>query len=188
LRRQQERSSGELKELEDKLFRNSYLLRDYQTGRRSLVRLIYDDAAAAEPTLNRIDRLVQLADWDLLYDQRTLAFDLYEKTHTFLTERGLAQPSIDEFFAPATPVSLPTFQPNLLAPERADGATGYVDVVFDVSRYGKTSRIRVVDSNASNVAQRRITRWLVTNRFRPRVADGQVVDAERIVVRAYVHE
>jgi hypothetical protein len=188
LRRQQERSSDELNELEDKLFRNSYLLRDYQTGRRSLVRLIYDDAANAEPTLSRIDRLVQLADWDLLYDQRMLAFDLYEKTHAYLTRHDLAQASIDEFFAPATPIPLPTFQPNLLAPERSDGATGYVDVVFDVSRYGRTSRIRVVDSNASNAAQSRITRWLVVNRFRPRVADGQVVDTSRIVARAYVQE
>jgi len=188
LRRQQERSSGELKELEDKLFRNSYLLRDYQTGRRSLVRLIYDDAATAEPMLSRIDRLVQLADWDLLYDERALAFDLYEKTHAYLTQHALAQASIDELFAPATPISLPKFQPNLLAPERAEGATGYVDVMFDVSRYGRTSRIRVVDSNASNAAQNRITRWLVVNRFRPRVADGQVVDASRIVARAYVRE
>jgi hypothetical protein len=167
LRRQQEHSGGELYELEDKLFRNSYLLRDYQTGRRSLVRLIYDDAANDEPTLSRIERLVQLADWDLLYDQRTLAFDLYEKTHAYLTHGGVAQASIDELFAPAIPILLPTFQPNLLAPDRAEGATGYVDVVFDVSRYGRTSRIRVLDSNASNAAQNRLTRWLVANRFRP---------------------
>ena len=188
LRRQQERSSDELNELEDKLFRNSYLLRDYQTGRRSLVRLIYDDAANAEPTLSRIDRLVQLADWDLLYDQRMLAFDLYEKAHAYLTRHDLAQASIDEFFAPATPIPLPTFQPNLLAPDRAEGATGYVDVVFDVSRYGRTSRIRVLDSNASNAVQNRLTRWIVANRFRPRVADGEVVDTARIVARAYVQE
>jgi hypothetical protein len=60
--------------------------------------------------------------------------------------------------------------------------------VFDVTRYGSTSRIRVLDSNASNAAQSRITRWIVANRFRPRVIDGQVVDASRIVARAYVQE
>jgi hypothetical protein len=188
LRRQQEHSGGELYELEDKVLRNSYLLRDYQTGRRSLVRLIYDDAANAEPTLSRIERLVQLADWDLLYDERPLAFDLYEKTYAYLTQRGLAQASIDELFAPAIPILLPTFQPNLLAPERAEGATGYVDVVFDVSRYGRTSRIRVLDSNVSNATQTRLTRWIVANRFRPRVADGEAVDTSRIVARAYVQE
>jgi len=188
LRRQQEHSGGELYELEDKVLRNSYLLRDYQTGRRSLVRLIYDDAANAEPTLGRIERLVQLADWDLLYDQRPLAFNLYERTHAYLTHGGVAQASIDELFAPATPILLPTFQPNLLAPERAEGATGYVEVVFDVSRYGRTSRIRVLDSNVSNAAQSRLTRWIVANRFRPRLADGEVVDTSRIVARAYVQE
>jgi hypothetical protein len=188
LRRQPERPGAALSELEGKLLRNSYDLRDYQTGRGSLVRLIYDDAENTEPMLRRIERLVQLADWDLLYGQRPLAFDLYEKTYAYLTQRDVAQASIDELFAPATPVSLPTFEPNLLAPELVDGATGYVDVVFDVSRYGRTSRIRVVDSNASNAAQSRITRWLVNNRFRPRVAGGQVVDTSRIVARAYVQE
>jgi hypothetical protein len=188
LRRQQEHSGGDLYELEDKLFRNSYFLHDYQTGRRSLTRLIYDDAANAQPMLSRVERLVQLADWDLLYDQRTLAFDLYEKTHAYLTQHRVAQASIDELFAPAIPILLPISQPNLLAPELAEGATGYVDVVFDVSRYGRTSRIRVSDSNASNAAQTRITRWIVAHRFRPRVADGQVVDTSRIVARAYVQE
>ena len=190
LRRQQEHSGGELYELEDKLFRNSYFLHDYQTGRQSLVRRIYDDAENREPMLSRIERLLQLADWDLLYDQRALAFDLYAKTDAFLTQRGLAQASIDEFFAPAIPIPLPTFQPNLFAPELAEGATGYVDVAFDVSRYGRTSRIRLLDSthNASTIAQRRVARWVVDHRFRPRVADGQAVDAERIVARAYVQE
>jgi hypothetical protein len=188
LRRQPERPGAALSELEGKLLRNSYDLRDYQTGRGSLVRLIYHDPENAEPMLRRIERLVQLADWDLLYGQRPLAFDLYERTYAYLTQRDVAQASIDELFAPATPVSLPTFEPNLLAPELVDGATGYVDVVFDVSRYGRTSRIRVVDSNASNAAQSRITRWLVNNRFRPRVAGGQVVDTSRIVARAYVQE
>lgn len=190
LRRQQERSSGELYELEDKLLRNSYLLRDYQTGRRSLVRLIYDDAANSEPMLSRVDRLVQLADWDLRYGQRTLAFDLYAKTYAFLEEEGVSQASIDAIFAPATPIPLPTFATNLFAPERAQGATGFVDVAFDVTRYGTTSRIKVLDTtrNASSAAQRRVTRWLVDNRFRPRVTDGQTVDTSRIVARAYVHE
>jgi hypothetical protein len=190
LRRRQERSSGELHELEDKLLRNSYLLRDYQTGRRSLVRLIYDDAASSEPMMSRIERLVQLADWDLRYGQRTLAFDLYAKTYAFLEQQGVSQASIEAIFAPATPIPLPTFTPNLFAPERAHGATGFVDVAFDVTRYGTTSRIRVLNTTrgASNTAERRIARWLVDNRFRPRVTDGEIVDASRIVARAYVHE
>jgi hypothetical protein len=188
LRRQDGSSTGEVQELEDKLFRNSYFLGDYQTGRGSLVRLIYDDAANAEPMLSRVERLVQLADWDLLYGQRKWAFDLYAKTHAYLTQRGLAQTSIDEVFTPATPIVVPTFQPNLFAPEQAEGATGYVDVMFDVSRYGRTSRIRVLGGTASNTAQKRIARWVVDNRFRPRISDGQVVDATRIVARAYLHE
>jgi len=45
-----------------------------------------------------------------------------------------------------------------------------------------------LDSTVSNVVQNRLTRWVVANRFRPRVADGEVVDTARIVARAYVQE
>jgi hypothetical protein len=193
LRRQQEPSSEEryeLRELENKLLRNSYLLGDYQTGRRSLVRVIRDDNANSEPLMERIDRLVQLADWDLLYGRRTSAYDLYAKVHAYLMQQGVAQASIDELFAPSTPILLPTFRPSLFAPELAEGATGHVDVAFDIARFGTTSRINVLDttSNTSSAAERQVTRWLVDHRFRPRLTDGQVVDTARIVARAYVHE
>ena len=189
LRRQQARASGDLVALESKVYRNSYLLGDYAAGRRSLVRRIFDDAASSASPPRQIDRLVELADWDLRYGQRTLAFDLYAETYSFLEDQGVARERIDEIFSPATPVVLPSFLPDMLAPERAQGATGYVDVEFDVTRYGSTRRIKVSDTarSASRTAENRIARWLVENRFRPKVSDGEPVDA-RYTVRHYVHE
>ena len=191
LRRGQQHD-GELLELENKLLRNSYLNRygGYQQGRQSLVRVIYDDAASSQPMMTRIDRLVQLADWDLRYGQRALALDLYSKVYEFLEQQDGAQTTIDEIFSPATPAVLPTFLPNLFAPERAAGATGYVDVEFDITEFGTTRRIRVLDTthNASKTAEQRISRWLVENRFRPRMAGGQVAAAARVIARHYVHE
>ena len=181
---------GELLELEDKLLRNSYLnwYGGYQQGRQSLVRVIYDDAQSSQPPLSRINRLVQLADWDLRYGQRALALDLYAKIYDFLRNQG-AQTTIDAIFSPATPAVLPTFVPNLLAPERATGATGYVDMEFEITQFGTTRRIRVLDTHdASRTAEQRISRWIVENRFRPRMADGQVAEAARVVARHYVHE
>jgi hypothetical protein len=188
LRRGQEHG-GELLELENKLLRNSYLSGAYQQGRQSLVRMIYDDAATSQPLMKRIDRLVQLADWDLRYSQRALALDLYAKIYEFLENEG-ARTTIEQTFAPATPVVLPTFVPNLLASERATGATGYVDVEFDITQFGTTRRIRVLDTthNASKAAEQRICRWVVASRFRPRMADGQLAEAARVVARHYVHE
>lgn len=189
LRRHQEHAGEDLDALETKLFRNSYLVRDYGTGRRSLVRRVFDDAASGEPLMRRIDRLVQLADWDLTAGQRTLAFDLYAEIYAYLEGQGVAHARIDEIFSPATPILLPTFLPDLLAPGRADGATGYVDVELDVTRFGTTRRIKVLDTthDASRTTENRVSRWLVENRFRPRISDGEPVDA-RYVVRHYVHE
>jgi hypothetical protein len=189
LRRQQQ-YGGELEELENKLLRNSYRYGGYQHGRQSLVRVIYDDAASSQPLMSRIDRLVQLADWDLRYGHRTLALDLYSEIYEFLERQGGTQTAIEEIFSPTTPVVLPTFVPNLFAPERANGATGYVDVEFDITQFGTTRRIRVLDTthNASKTAEQRISRWIVESRFRPRMADGKLAEASRVVARHYVRE
>lgn len=188
LRHHQEHAGEDLDALESKLYRNSYFLGNYGTGRRSLVRRIFDDAASSEPPLRQIARLVELADWDLLYGQRSLAFDLYAETYSYLEDHDVGRARIHETFSPVTPVVLPAFLPDMLASERAQGATGYVDVEFDVTRYGTTRRIRVLDTHdASRAAVHKISRWLVDNRFRPNVTDLGAVDA-RFVVRHYVHE
>lgn len=188
LRRHQEHAGEDLGALESKLYRNSYLLGDYGAGRRSLVRLVFDGAASSEPPLRQIERLVELADWDLRYGQRTLAFDLYEEIYAYLEDHGVGRARIDEIFSPVTPVVLPAFLPDMLAPERAQGATGYVDVELDVTRYGSTRRIGILDTrNASRAAEHKISRWLVDNRFRPKMTDTGPVDAH-FVVRHYVHE
>jgi hypothetical protein len=187
LRLQQQTASPELDELEDKLYRNSYLLNDYQAGRQSLVRRIDDDVANEEPPQKRIDRLVELADWDLRARRYTLAFDLYAQIYAYLDEHG-ARARIDELFSPATPIALPTFVPNPFAAERAEGAIGYVDVEFDVTPFG-TRRIRVVAAhNASRAVQQRVQRWVVMNRFRPRMAEGTLAETSRVTARHYVHE
>ena len=62
-----------------------------------------------QPLLNRATALVQVADWDLLFEHRPLALDAYEQTYEFLKQQGIPQAAIDELFSPATPVVLPTF-------------------------------------------------------------------------------
>jgi hypothetical protein len=187
LRGQLETASQELHELEEKLYRNSYLLGDYRTGRQSLVRRVFDDAANAGSPMSRIERLVELADWDLRAHRWTLAFDLYAEIYGYLEAQG-AQARIEEIFSPVTPIVLPTFLPNLFAPDRAEGAAGYVDVAFDITEFG-TRRIRVVGShNASKAAEQRVQRWIVENHFRPRMTAGKFAEVSRVVARHYVHE
>lgn len=190
LRGLDQHANDELHVLEGKLYRNSYLYGGYQVGRRSLVRLIGDDAANGEPVMRRVARLLELADWDLVFAQKSLALDLYAETYEFLQQENFSQATIDDIFAPELPIVLPKFLANRAAPEHADGATGYVDVAFEITRFGTTRRIRVesTSGNVSNAAQGRVTRWIVENHFRPQRVNGQFADAARVVVRHYVHE
>lgn len=188
--RQKAYSSSELRELETKLLHTSYYYGgSYQVGRRSLSRLVSYGAANEEPLPQRIDSLIQLADWDLLFDRRPLAIELYERIYAFLEQRGVAQASIGEWFSPETPHMLPTFAPNPSDPARAQTATGHVDIAFEITYFGTARRIDVVSStNASKDARGDLVHLVARSRFRPIVKDGEFTRTTPVVVRYYVEE
>ena len=183
-------SSNELYELEAKVLRNSYGYNGYENGRQSLRRVLSYDVANAAPMTTRIDKLIQLADWDLLFDERPRALELYAQIHEFMEQQGATPQRIDEVFLPDVPIALPTFVSSPFEPELAHGSTGYVDLAFDLTQFGTTRRIDVLDttSNASDDAQDRLVRWIVQAHFRPQMKDGRLAKATRVVARAYVRE
>ncbi len=188
--RQEAYSSDELRELETKLIHSSYAYGgSYQVGRRSLSRLVSYGAANEEPLSQRIDSVIQVADWDLLFDQRPPAIELYEEIYAFLEQRGVARAAIDEWFSPETPHMLPTFAPNPAAAARAQTATGYVDIAFEITYFGTARHVDVVSSiNASKDARSDLVRLVSRGRFRPIVKDGEFARATPVVVRYYVEE
>jgi gamma-glutamyltranspeptidase/glutathione hydrolase len=191
LLRQQAYSSDELRELELALARSSYRYGgQYHTGRQSLVRLVSYDVANGAPLRKRVDSLLQVADWDLMFEHRDLALDTYAKTYALLQSEGLAQESIDAMFAPRTPIALPAFLPNPLASDAPQGSANFVDVAFDITRFGASGRIEILDSTsgASEAAKDRLVRAIHGSRFRPRVIDGEIARTARIVIRHYLNE
>ena len=70
----------------------------YRTGRQSLRRLLAYDVANAEPIVHSADALVPMADWDLLYEHRSLALETYEATHDFLKREGVEPTAMDALF------------------------------------------------------------------------------------------
>ena len=63
---------------------------------------------------------------------------------------------------------LPTFAPNPSDAARAQTATGYVDIAFEVTYFGTTRRVDVVSStNASKDARSDLVRLVSRSRFRP---------------------
>jgi hypothetical protein len=153
-------------------------------GRQSLQRLLAYEIATSAPFQRQIEAFIRIADWE----EREQALERYERALKILQDAG-AQALIDELFTPKVPVVLPTFVPNPLASNAAQG-TGYIDVAFEISRYGESRRIEVLDTttNATDADKTRLA-WLIQNsRFRPRVTDGKFTRASPVVLRYYLTE
>jgi hypothetical protein len=151
-------------------------------GIRSVQRLLAYEIAASAPMHVQAEALVQVADY-------TRDRAGYELARNMLEEAG-AQTSIDELFAPKTPVVLPAFLPNPLASNETPESTGYIDVAFEITRAGESRRIRILDTttNATDAAKKRLVQAIRESRFRPRLAEGEFADASPVTLRYYVTE
>lgn len=163
----------------------------YEVGRDSHRRLIaYDETAfgdsADEGALrSRLEAYVQLADWDLLYSQNGVAFDQYARLHGLLASTNVGGALIAELFAPPLPIVLPTFLPNPL--ETPEGSS-YVDVSFEITKFGESRRIEVVGKSpgVSSSAQDEVVNVIKNARFRPRAVGGELGRPSPVAVRYYL--
>jgi hypothetical protein len=181
LQRNELYASDELREIEWELVRGSYRGGFYSAGRNALRRLLSYDVARSEPLLARVETLMHLADWER-------DFDTYESVYALLAEKATAQETIDRFFFPATPHVLPAFMPNPLVSTETPQSRGYIDVAFELTKYGSATQIRVVEAtaNATDDEQDRLVRLIVHSRFRPYLANGELV-RKPAVVRYYLN-
>jgi hypothetical protein len=197
---------NELRAVDSKIVASSYRYREhiggYPAGARALQRLYAYDQISGEPAATKAAALVQIADWNILFaantdktgwsptDERpTKALAAYEQAYAFLQQDGAPHAQFEELFGPAVPIVVPEFAPNPLLEQGEEGSTGFVDVAFDISKYGRSLDIRVLDStsNASRAARNRLARLIASSRFRPQLINGRF-DTAHVVVRYYVYE
>ena len=184
-------ASSELQALFTAIIESSYRYGNPSLARRSLSNLLAYQNAIGEPWLARIDTLVQIADWDLLYgnsrDTSEAALAKYEEAYELLNEKEIGQESIDRIFSPPIPRRLPTMFGNPLITQEA-GSIGYVDIGFEVDKYGRSSRARVLDAtdNSDRAVEKRLVQLVERSRFRPRIVEGRIADSGPIVVRYYL--
>jgi hypothetical protein len=166
-----------------------HIMDPYQRGRQSLRRLYAYSAASSGSSVQQADAVVQMADWDLLYSHNSQAIESYELACTMLRDGGAAESAIDRLFGPPTPVVLPAFQPNPLAPDEARAMTGYIDVAFEITKYGRSRGVEIVDAaNASRAAKEDLIDLIRSNRFRPRMTEGQLADVAPVRMRYYLYQ
>jgi hypothetical protein len=166
-----------------------HIMDPYHRGRQSLRRLYAYEAASSDSTLELAEAVAQMADWDLLYSHNGRAIESYDVARVMLEEVGAPASSIDRVFAPATPVVLPAFQPNPFERDETRAATGYIDVGFEITKYGRSRAVEVLDAaNASHGQQRDLIALIRTNRYRPRLTDGVFADVTPVRMRYYLYE
>ena len=160
----------------------------YHRGRQSLRRL-YAYGAASSSSLQQADAVVQLADWDLLYSHNSQALASSGVALAMLGQAGAASASMEEqLFGAATPIVLPAFQPNPLVRDEKRAPTGHIDVAFEITKYGRGRAIEFLgDANASAAAKQDLAVIIKSNRFRPRLTDGQLADVAPVKMRYYLY-
>jgi hypothetical protein len=185
-------ASDSLDELERHRARASINAGRYSVGRAAYQRMIaYDAAAYGDSTSDgpelqhRLEPYLQLADWDLLYSNNGAAFDQYTKLRQLIGSTRNAAPLLAAIFAPPMPIVLPAFLPNPL--DTQESAT-YIDVTFEITKYGEARRIEVrgASPDVSNAAKSDLVTLLKSSRFRPRVTDGDLGRASPVAVRYYL--
>jgi hypothetical protein len=169
--------------------KHSRLMETYSRGRQSLWRLYAYEAASSGPPLAQAQALADIADWDLLHSRNGLALEGYEAAYAMLQKAGVPVASIAEVFAPATPVVLPAFNGNPLAPDPTLTATGHIDVAFTITKYGRSRDVEIREAvNATDDARERLRDLINSSRFRPRLTDGVFADTTPVAFRYYLHE
>jgi hypothetical protein len=159
----------------------------YHRGRQSLRRVYAYEVAAASPALEKASAIVQMADWDLLFSNNSLATDGYVLALAMLQEGGVDAATVAELFAPELPVVLPAFEPSVLARDETQPATGYVDVAFQITKYGRARDVEVrAAENVTEADQADLVGLLKGSRFRPRLVDGAFADSSPVVARYYL--
>jgi hypothetical protein len=133
-------------------------------------------ARVGSPTLGEYAQaLVELADWQLLFSRNGTAVKRYEEVYGLLVKYGVPAATIEQIFPQDTPLFLPTFVPSPLQAAAVEGSTGYVDVDFEVAKYGQPRRVTVVDASGydADAASKEVASLIGRARFRPNpLADG----------------
>jgi tetratricopeptide (TPR) repeat protein len=184
--------SQELRELEQKLI----ALGGCDVARESYRRLMFYDESNAETWLNRAATIVRAADSDLVCAQNQrpalerAALERYREAYELLERNAVARASIDELFAPEAPIRLTDSLPARAYPMPSaapSDSLGHIDIAFEITKYGRAQSIDIVDAtpNCTDEEKNNLLLFVRDGLYRPRAANGAVVDGPRVVWRYY---
>jgi len=158
-------------------------------GEQALLRLIEHHKRRQDPSgeavLARVEAMAVLGDWYQMHNRRQAALRAYEDAYKALAEHENAAELLEKQFARI--VFLPTFstfdeqkkQALGLSPD-SGARQGYIDLSFNVSKYGRVSNLQVLAKEPAGVERVdvQVAGHLRAYTIRPRIKDGVTVDSE----------
>jgi tetratricopeptide (TPR) repeat protein len=161
---------------------------NFVNGRSAYQRMRIYARLRQQPLAEQASLLLAEADWHLLFRHNARALQLYAEAFALLQSDAVSPAERQALLTPALPLQLPAFMAlphsrahfGLPADARLQWE-GWVDVSFELSRYGKPVQLQMLDSSAGTekAVQSRLRRLLMASPFRPRIeAAGQDADSE----------
>ena len=155
--------------------------------------MIAYEIRSGAPAAARANAVAELADWLLARappDRRRFvggdtALRFYDLAFREIEQDDDARASI---FSPDVPVTLPAYVPNPLVAAASAKSPRYIDVTFDVTKYGDAERIEVLDTGkgATRAETRDLIRLIEGSTFRPRFVDGELAASAPVSVRYHL--
>lgn len=174
-------------------------------GGAGLIRLLAYEIRSGASAAARANALIDLADWYLFStsvnrrhrsENSERAVSLYERAYRELQRDDEARKAILSPEVPVTfeqppprraglPVEAYTPAPDLFASTATAETQRYIDVSFDITKYGRAERIEILDTSrdATRAEERDLKRLIEGTSFRPRVVDGGIAASAPVVVR-----
>ncbi|MES2626335.1 MAG: hypothetical protein V4628_13710 [Pseudomonadota bacterium] len=160
----------------------------YINGRNAYQRLrLYEEHKENADPVKVAQAIIGLADWCLLFNRRPLALRAYEEAFTYMHNHNIPEDVIAELLHPQLPHQLPQFtalphsrKKFAIGPDAPLDFSGYVDVSFQLSRYGNVHDLKITNVNGSVTKnmERRLRRLMRASPFRPRIEEGKTVESE----------
>ncbi len=131
--------------------------------------------------------IIELGDWLLLFSSHGPALEKYRDARDLLIAGGVSAEEIDSILAPDIPVLLPAVSSSGAYSSRPEDYRGYIDVVIDLTRYGRRKRIEILDRSPGTTddIEKRLKKYLGQSRFRPRFVNGEPARSDRSAMRFY---
>jgi tetratricopeptide (TPR) repeat protein len=157
----------------------------FGAGERALIRAveIYDKHPGI-PARERVEALLNLGDWFLIFDKWNPAFETYSRARDLLLADGWEPAEVTALFADPLPLVFPLPPgPGAPASGSVERMRGYIDISYDVTDRGRVRDVDIVAADPEGLMDFRTRKAVKAARFRPRFVDGQPTETTDIQYR-----